>query len=246
MELNKLKIFKYLLLATVFLFNGCQADKVSEPDITTNTAPKAATRLELFKKPDGSFRFPTLYWTTPRGVAEEDWNAVFGGTVIKVETVREKKSDGFPFPRTYVKGALKVEKIFRDLPDSTEITVDSIIESEDFDGLKKGDKVIIFIQEIYEGGFVRIEVDGTNSKLGFKVKDWNEPIVTALEKIAPCYKINIGWVEGHAQNFRAKMYDCYKERNQMILGDPQVTETWKRSDPKGFQYLVDLSEMKEN
>ncbi len=232
-----------LILPAVILFSSCAVD-VSEQIVEKQTTPETISKVKLTKKSDGSFEFPTLYWAVPRGVAEQDWNAVFGGTVIEV-----KKESDDPYDkesRKFVSGAIKIEKTFLNLPDTSEISINSIVRSENFDGLKKGDKVIIFINGNYEGGYVRIEIDGTNSKLGFKVKDWSEAIVTALEKVAPCSKIETTWVEGHPEDFRAKMHDCLENRNKIILDDPQVAEIWKRYDPKGFQYLVELREMDEN
>jgi hypothetical protein len=235
-------VVKFILLAVVLL-SSCTKN-VPVRDSKVGTIPEIVSKPDFIKKSDGSFEFPTLYWATPGGIAEKNWQAVFGGTVIEVENVQEKKSDGFPFPRKYVKGAVKVEKIFRNLPDSSEIAVGSVIRSEDFDGLKKGDKVVLFIEEIYEGGFVRIETDGTNSKLGFKVKDWNEPIIAALEKLTPCDKTEVVWVEGHPEDFKVKLYNC--DEKSRILDDPQIAEIWKRYDPLGFQSLVEMRKLRGN
>ncbi|HEY8559953.1 MAG TPA: hypothetical protein VIL74_06090 [Pyrinomonadaceae bacterium] len=240
------------ILPAVFLLSGCPANfsipatsADSPPPVSSTPANEVVSRPQLHKRPDGSFTIPTLYWATPQGVAGNGWEAVFGGTVVEVENVAEKKSDGFPFPRKYVQGAIKVEKIFRNLPDSTEITVGSVIRSEDFDGLKKGDKVVFFIDDIYEGGYVRVETAGTNSKLGFKVEDWNEPLVAALEKLAPCDKLRIERVEGHPEDFKARLHDCDGDRESKILDDPEIADIWKLRDPVGYQSLVEMRELRE-
>ncbi len=238
---------KFILLAVVFLA-GC-AGSVSIPatraDSLTPASPtpeiEVVSKPELDRKPDGSFLIPTPYWANPRSVAAMPWHAVFGGTVIEVKNDSQKFSRFGD--RKFISGALRVEKIFRNLPDSSEITVGSVIGSEDFDGLKKGDKAIFFVNEIYEGGFVRIEIEGTNSKLGFKVQDWNDPIVAVLEKLAPCDKTTVVWVEGHPEDFKAKLHAC--ERESKILDDPQIAEIWKRYDPRGFQSLVEFREFRE-
>jgi len=228
------------ILSAVIFFNGCAAT-VPEQNSEKNITPKLISKPESHKKSDGSFRFSTLYWATPRTVAGDDWHAVFGGTVIIVSKESDDPLDNSS--RKYVSGAIKIEKVFLNLPDNSEISVNSVIRSEDFDDLKIGDKVIVFINVFYEGDFARVEIEGTNTKLGFKVKDWNEPIVSVLEQIAPCGKIQETWAEGHPEDFRVKMYNCFEERNRIILDEPQVAEIWKRYDPIGFQYLLELREL---
>ncbi|HQU93105.1 MAG TPA: hypothetical protein PLK77_12445 [Pyrinomonadaceae bacterium] len=237
---------KIVVLAAVFFHFGCfTAPSVNVPvsEPIAYTEPGKLSKPDFIKKSDGSYEFSTVYWATPRGVAEDDWKAVYGGTVTDVKKEVDDPSD--ETSRKFVSGSIRVEKIFRNLPDSSEIAIGSIVRSEDFDGLKKGDKAIIFIQDIYENGFVRAEIAGTNSKLGFKVETWNDPIVTALEKVARCGKIRIGWVEGHPKDFRAKLHDCYQELDQMILDDPQISEIWKLHDPEGFRRLLELRKMSD-
>jgi hypothetical protein len=237
---------KIVVFTAVFFLFGCFTDPsvnnpVSEPNAYTEPAP--LSKPDFTKHSDGSYQFSTVYWASPRGVAEDDWMAVYGGTVTEVKNEVDDPSD--ETSRKFVSGSIRVQKIFRNLPDSSEIAIGSIIRSEDFDGLKKGDKAIVFIQDIYEGGFVRAEIAGANSKLGFKVETWNDPIVTTLEKVAPCDKIRIGWVEGHPKDFRAKLHDCLQERDQMILDDPQISEIWKQHDPEGFRTLLEWREMRD-
>ena len=230
---------KFILSLVIFL-SGC-APNISEQNIEKDIAPKLVSTPESHKMSDGSFLLPTLYWANPLTVASEDWDAVFGGTVVKVSKESDYASDNLS--RKYVSGAIKIEKIFLNFPDNSEISVNSVVRSEDSDGLKIGDKVIVFTDGFYEGSFVRVEIEGTNTRLGFKVKDWNEPIVNVLEKIAPCGKIGEIWVEGHSKDFRVKMYNCRDERNKMILDDPQIADIWRRYDPIGFQYLLELREL---
>ena len=227
-------ISKYFLLA-VLLLNGCAAE-IPVQETKAELAPETISKVELMQLSNGSFLFPNLYWANPVGVAA-NWDAVYGGTVTEVKSESDDPAD--KDSRKFVEGAIKVEKIFLNLPDSSEIDIGSTIRSEDFDGLKKDDKVIVFINNKYEGGYVRVKIEGTNSKLGFKVKDWNDPIVSALEKVAPCDKIRIGWIEGFPKDFRAKLYDCYKERRNLIFDDPQISEIWKKNDPNGFQSLIE-------
>jgi hypothetical protein len=240
---------KFILL-TVLFFSSCagggpltKTNAESLPERVIEQQPKVISNPKLSKMSDGSFLIPNLYWVPPRGVAEQNWEAVFGGTVVEVKKDKAEYSD--QRSRKFVKGAIKVERIFLNLPDSVEVTIGSIIRSEDFDYLKKGDKVILFIHDIYESGYVRTEIKGTNSKLGFKVKDWNDPIVAALEKAAPCSKTRILWIEGHPEDFNVKVHDCYRERSAKILDDPQIAPVWSQLDPEGFQSLVEFRRLKQ-
>ena len=231
------KFYGYFLSA-VILLNGCAADFPIE-ETKNKPAPEHISKIDLSKLSDGSFSISTIYWAGSRGVAEEDWQAVFGGTVVEVKEERADPKD--LKSRKFVNGAIKIEKIFLNLPDTDEIGIGSIVRSEDFDEMKKGDKIIFFVNGIiYEGGYCRVEVAGTNSKLGFKVKDWNDPIVSAVEKTAACEKVRNIWIEGHRKDFTAKQHDCYEERNKLVLDDPQISGIWKQNDPQGFQRLIEF------
>jgi len=234
-----MKMLKLLLLAVV-LFSSCAGDNLAQTTVT-ETAPKLILTPKLRKNADGLIELPTLYWSTPRTLPAFDWYAVFGGTVINVKKESVKMSGDFS--REYVSGALKIEKVFLNLPGSSEISINSVVTSENFDDLKKGDKVIIFINGFYEREFVRVEVEGTSSKLGFKVKDWNEPIVSVLEKIAPCNKTQEEWPEGHPRETRILMYNCGGDWDKFILDDPEISKVWKRYDPKGFEHLVEMRKL---
>lgn len=184
--------------------------------------------------------FPTLYWAVPRPIAATDWHAVFGGTIVKVK--KEKLKYSGDITREFVGGEVKIEKIFLDLPGGAKISIGEKFYGEDFENLKKGDKVIVFVNGFYERDFVRIKIDGTNSALGLKVKDWNEPIVPLLEKIAVCGKTKETWVEGHQPDFRTTLYDCRSERDKMILENAPI---WQRYDPKGVEELIERQKFLE-
>ncbi len=229
-----------ILLLIVVFFGGCATD-VPQQNVVENNAPVKISTPDPWFKRNNTVNIPTVYWAGPFTIPEEAWFAVYGGEVIEVKVERTDYSDNHS--REFVSGKLKVEKIFLDLPENSDVSIGSVIGSEDFDGLKKGDKAIIFINGFYEKSFVHAEIAGTNSKLGFKVKDWNEPIVSVIEKIAPCDKIYTSLPDGHNLNFR--LYGCYGKRAAMILDDFQTAEIWKHYDPEGFQVLLERRRLAE-
>ncbi len=190
------------------------------------------------------FGFANLYWAVPRPVVAENWHMVFGGSVRKVKSKSEKVTDDIS--RRYKYGEIKVERVFLDLPDGRKTLPGDIFVGEDFDGLKHGDTVIVFINAFYEKTFVRIQIAGTNTRLGFKIKSWNEPIVAAVEQATRCAKIRETTPEGHKKDFKVKMYDCTAERNEMILKDKKLADVWRQFDPQGFQYLLEMQEIFNN
>lgn len=228
---NKTRLFQSLAAVAFFAILHCVnfAQSVNPTKPTTEKAKLSVS---------GSF--PTLYWAVPRPIARTDWHAVFGGTVIKVK--KEKQDLTEDLSRKIVTGEIQIEKIFLNLPDGEPFSINERFFGEGFENLKKGDKVIVFVNGFYEKEFVRIAIDGTNSALGLKIKDWNEPIVALLEEIAPCEKIKETTPEGHKKDFRAKLYDCRAERDKMILENAAI---WKRYDPKGFAELVEMKKFEE-
>ena len=233
--LKKTRLFKRLAIACFLVLANLSCGSLAATDDFAQTSAAAKQRVS-------SFNFPTLYWAVPRPVAVTDWHAVFGGTVVKVKKEKQKFSEDLT--RKFVGGEIEIERIFLNLPSGAAISVGDKFYGEDFENLKKGDKVIVFINGFYEKEFVRIKIDGTNSALGWKVKNWNEPIVAVLEKIAPCGKTEETRVEGHKRDFRTTLYDCREERDQMILENAEI---WKRYDPKGFDELVERQKfLKEN
>lgn len=228
---NKARLIESLAVAGFFAALNCVnfAQSVDSINSTTEKAKRSVS---------GSF--PTLYWAVPRPIADTNWHAVFGGTVVSVKKEKQELSEDLS--RKIVTGEIKIEKIFLNLPDGKPISINDQFFGEGFENLKKGDKVIVFINGFYEKEFVRIAIDGTNSALGLKVKDWNEPIVSVLEKIAPCSEIKETTPEGHKKDFLVKLYDCRAERDKMILENALI---WKRYDPKGVAELIEKRKFEE-
>ena len=229
--------FAVCLLMFVFAAN-CQKTIVEKTSAQSVNVGKPSEKADTVSRRNATFYFPTVYWAVSIPVAVTDWNAVFGGTVLR--TKKEKQKGMGEFGRKYVSGEIKVDKVFLGLPDNSKLSTNGIISAEGFENLKKGDKVIVFVNGFYEREFVLQKIEGTNSALGFKIKDWNEPIVSVLEKAAPCSKIKDTWVEGHPADFRTKMYDCRAERDQIILENAEI---WKRYDPHGFDQLLERQEI---
>ncbi|HEV2864848.1 MAG TPA: hypothetical protein VGX48_27895 [Pyrinomonadaceae bacterium] len=124
-----------------------------------------------------TFSVGVMYWATPRPVLCKDWYVVLGGTVV--ETHREEAPE--LARQHFAAGTLKVERVFMSLPTEREAAPEGFayFKSEGFDGLRRGDKVIVFVNE-YDGGYGLVEAAGSNSKLGIKVRSWDEPIVEAV------------------------------------------------------------------
>lgn len=222
---KKAQLFKSLAVAVFFVSPFLNYESFAQTVVSKNVQTTQ----------DGkSFGFPTIYWAVPSTVADSEWNAVFGGTVIKTKQEKEEGLGGHE--RKFVSGTLKVEKIFLNMPDHIEIKLDSIFEGESFEHLKKGDKVIVFVNSFFDKEFWIKTIEGTNSAMGFKVKTWNDPIGGVLEKAAPCSKTKNSWVEGHEKDFRVKLYDCRAERDKIILENAEI---WKRYDPLGLDNLLE-------
>lgn len=168
-----------------------------------------------------------------------EWDMVFAGTVVQVKSEKENMSGHYV--RHFKTGKIKVARVFLNSATGQRIAIGDYFEGEGFEGSKRGDKVIVFIgATYYEGSLARTDVAGTNSKLGFKIKSWDEPIVAAVEKVTRCTKIVEKWVEGHRPHFRAKVYDCQFERDKMIVEDKELANIWRRYDPQGIEFLLEV------
>lgn len=201
----------------------------------------SSTQMPRQQSDGNTFGVSHLYWASPRPLLMEEWDMVFAGTVVEVKSEKENMSGDFV--RHFKTGKIKVARVFLDSATGKRIAIGDYFEGEGFDGSKRGDKVIVFINaSYYEESLARTDVEGTNSKLGFKIKNWDDPIVTAVEKVTRCTKIVDKWVEGHRQDFRAKVYDCKSERDKMLLEDKELADVWRRYDPQGIELLHDIQQ----
>jgi hypothetical protein len=160
-----------------------------------------------------------MYWAIPQPILCKDWYLVVGGTVL--ETHKEEGHDAHPRP--YVGGTMTVERIFLNLPTRNYAVSPNlkIFMSNAFDGLKRGDKVIVFVNE-YDGGYGIISVLDSNCGIGIKVKSWDEPIVGAIEAM----------IRGGGGG---KNIDARKE----MLKDANTVKVWRRYSSRGIAYLLE-------
>jgi hypothetical protein len=87
--------------------------------------------------------------------------------------------------------------------------------------LKRGDKVIVFVNE-YDGGYGIIETSDSNCNIGIKVASWDEPIVAAIEEM-----IKSG---GAMNNIDAR---------KKLLKDAKQARVWRPYSSKGIAYLLE-------
>lgn len=119
-----------------------------------------------------------MYWCEFPLLIDGDWRFVVGGTVLNVRAQPENEDTGY----AEVTGVVRIERVFLHRPTPhRQYTNQSRVTCGGFDGLKPGDKVILFAHE-YEDHFGIPKVSGSNCRVGIKVSDWNEPIVGAIEK----------------------------------------------------------------
>jgi len=127
----------------------------------------------------GVFRTGLMYWAPERPLLCKDWRVVVAGTVK--ETHVEKTRDHPVKELTH--GTAAIEKILLKKPTpKQEFVTASTLKSDGFDGLNRGDKVIVFVDE-YDGGYGIQPVIGSNCRIGIKVESFDDPIVGAIEKM---------------------------------------------------------------
>ena len=163
-----------------------------------------------------------MYWAIPTPLLCKEWHLVVGGTVL--ETHEEKGYGAHPEP--FIRGTLGVERIFLNLPTRDDVVSPSLkrFKADGFDGLRRGDRVIVFANE-YDGGYGIIEVPDSNCKIGIKVADWGEPIVRAVEEMIE--------KEGSAGN---------ADHRREMLKDAKYAEVWRPYSGKGIAYILEGKE----
>jgi hypothetical protein len=75
--------------------------------------------------------------------------------------------------------------------------------------------VIVFVNE-YDGGYGIVETAGSNSKLGIKVRGWDDPVVRAVEALTR---------DAQAARLPGGRHE--------ILKDPEQAKAWRPFDGKG-------------
>lgn len=159
----------------------------------------------------------SAYWSNASPILSTEWQLVVGGTVTELHT-----RDGFgAHPDPFSCGTLSVEKIFLNLPTEKDVVSAELktLKGELFDGLKVGDKVIVFITE-YDGGFAMIEVADSNCKMGVKVNAWDDAIVKEVEKMTRDAQV--------VNDFGARL---------KMLEDPAIEKLWLPFSKDGIAAL---------
>jgi hypothetical protein len=145
-------------------------------------APSLAPAVAPTPQADAAdiFTASVMYWATPRPILCKDWYVVVAGAVTEThpETI-----PGLAKER-YTMGTLKVERVLLSLPTEREAAPArfAYFKSDGFEGLRRGDKVLVFVNE-YDGGYGIIEAAGSNCKLGIRVRGWDDPVVKAVEAL---------------------------------------------------------------
>jgi hypothetical protein len=154
-----------------------------------------------------------MYWAPPRPLLMCDALMVVGGTVVG--TWREGTGKT---PASGVGGLMHVERTFllregRGMPAGGWCPGMTYLQSEGFDGLKRGDKLIVFLNSYDDGAAIR-PVLGSNCPVGIKLKDWNDPIVPAVKAV------------------------CGSSDVKKVLADEKHRAAWRRFDPVGVESIL--------
>ena len=146
-----------------------------------------------------------MYWYGPTPL-QTRWHAVLTGTVTSVSM--KKEDEGGPL----FEGELRVERIVFSKPtrDLEAFSADIMKCNGGFDGLSKGDKVLVFLIE-YEGEYNVPDYRGSSCHLGVKLKTFNDPIIEAAKRFG--------------------MKGLIKETDQLI---------WKHYDSQGLAYRLEI------
>ena len=160
-----------------------------------------------------------MYWAIPTPILCKEWRLVVGGTVLETH---EEKGYG-AHPKSFISGTLEVERVFLNLPTRDDVVSPSLklFKAQGFDGLRRGDRVIVFVNE-YDGGYGLIAVPDSNCKIGIKVADWGEPIVHAVEEMIK--------KEDSKNNA-----DLRRE----MLKEAAYAEVWRPYSSKGIAYILE-------
>lgn len=210
--------YQYLIQITLLALIGL----VCQQSVALNKAAQGASQKASSSIPASddlaTFKAGVQYWANPVPLLCKEWYVVVGGTVLE-----KHKTPGYgAHPKPFTEGTLRVERVFISLPTKRQTAPQEMkyFKSDGFEDLKVGDKVIVFVNE-YDGGYGIVEAMDSNCKLGIKVRDWNEPIVGAVEKIA-------------ADTEMAVHYDKRSE----ILKARQYANIWRPYSKRGIDYLL--------
>jgi hypothetical protein len=165
-----------------------------------------------------------MYWSHPT-ILRDKWDLVLSGTVTSID---EKKplNDSISIEDGYQKaGTIKVYELIyqnenRGFPSEKLTALDDFSHdvlsiSGGFYKLNGGDKVLVFLTW-YEGAYAKQHIEGTQTRLGIKLKSFDDPIVFATKR----------FVNG-------------SNREASVLRD---AELWEKYDAKGLAYRLEVLE----
>lgn len=165
---------------------------------------------------DSSKRYSAgfMYWYHPT-VLQEHWEIAIVGEVIEVETAKIEELNS-ELNLTKVAGKLKIhEKIFA--KNNLSFDYDSVTSTAGFDGLKQGDKVLMFLTH-YENAYNFGAFEGTQTMLGVKLDSFSDPIVDAYKRLIHTQKIpkedDALW-----ERYDAQGLERYKEIQVLLSGE---------------------------
>ena len=156
-------------------------------------------------KPAPEFSAQFLYWAPAKPVLCQEWYVVLSGTVLETheEDLGELRGHG-------TSGTMSIERIFLNVPSRKESVPSGakVFASDLFDGLKAGDKVLVFVSE-YDGGYGILEAHGSNIRQGIRLDSWDHPVVQMLAAASGA----------EPSTDRKKFQDA-------IVSDPRTKEVW--------------------
>jgi hypothetical protein len=160
--------------------------------------------IGCYKQPD-IYNAGFMYWYGPT-LLQTQWHAVLTGTVTSVSMTRVAEGGSL------FEGELRIERVVFAKPtrDLKTFSVDIIRCDGGFDGLSKGDKVLVFLIE-YEGNYNIPDYQGSSCHLGVKLKTFNDPIIEAAER--------------------------FGQKGRIEEADRSI---WKHYDPQGLTYRLEI------
>jgi hypothetical protein len=177
-------------------------------------------KITEISSPESILNAGFMYWYAPL-LLDVQWDLVVTGTVVDLSI--DSSGRKLAYGKDFIVGKLKVQEIlYRNLSLNKKRKSLGYISSNGFDGLKLGDKAIIFIIE-YEGDYAIPSFSGTNCKIGYKLDSWQDPIINAVREY-----INLN-------------QDMFK-----LIENKSLLQMWERYDPQSVQKIKEKVEVLKN
>lgn len=228
---NILTITVRLLLILIISFcTGCEKNDPpspvreipAKPEQGTNKNPTApAPAPSDIIKPKvingGTFKVGYMYWARSP-LLLKDWSVVLSGTVSEIYR-HQLKGDQIN-PEGTMAGVVKIHEIYsRRSTQKVDFQNASFFKSSGgFDGLKKGDKIIVFIDS-YDGGYGVVPVSDTHCHLGLKITGFDDPVIDATKM----------WL--------SKKGDFFEQGKLAV--DEKFAKVWRKYDKVGLEAFLE-------